>query len=42
MDYLNNKGVTYGAFDIMTDVDLRDQLKEYSNWKTYPQLFINR
>lgn len=42
MEYLDKKGVDYDAFDIMSDNDLRDQLKDYSNWKTYPQLFIDQ
>lgn len=41
MEFLNNKKVDYGAFDIMTDDNLRDELKVCSNWKTYPQVFIN-
>lgn len=29
-----------GHFDILGDNDVRQGLKEYSNWKTYPQLYI--
>jgi len=28
-------------FNIFEDPELREALKEYSNWPTYPQLYIN-
>ena len=31
----------YRAFNIFEDPELREALKEYSNWPTYPQLYIN-
>ncbi|MGZ4960645.1 MAG: Grx4 family monothiol glutaredoxin [Methylomonas sp.] len=31
----------YTAINIFEDPELRDALKEYSNWPTYPQLYIN-
>ncbi|PPD35587.1 MAG: monothiol glutaredoxin, Grx4 family [Methylomonas sp.] len=31
----------YRAINIFEDPELRDALKEYSNWPTYPQLYIN-
>lgn len=31
----------FGYFDILTDNSVRQGLKTYSNWKTYPQLYIN-
>lgn len=30
-----------GTFDILNDEQVRQGLKEYSNWPTYPQLYIN-
>ncbi|CAD7922693.1 unnamed protein product [Amoebophrya sp. A120] len=30
----------YNTFDILTDEWVRQKLKEYSNWPTYPQLYI--
>lgn len=30
----------YTAVNIFEDPELRDALKEYSNWPTYPQLYI--
>ena len=30
----------YGYFDIFTDQEIREGLKTYSKWPTYPQLFV--
>ena len=27
--------------NIFEDLELRDELKRYSNWPTYPQLYVN-
>lgn len=37
---LNSMGVRYKTFDILMDMDIRQGLKEYSNWPTYPQLYV--
>jgi monothiol glutaredoxin len=34
-------GKKFNTFDILKDMDIRQGLKEYSNWPTYPQLYIN-
>eukprot|EP00933_Yihiella_yeosuensis_P042517 TRINITY_DN37130_c0_g2_i1.p1 TRINITY_DN37130_c0_g2~~TRINITY_DN37130_c0_g2_i1.p1 ORF type:complete len:339 (+),score=76.27 TRINITY_DN37130_c0_g2_i1:105-1121(+) len=36
---LQDQGVKFGTFDILSDEDVRQGLKEYSNWPTYPQLY---
>eukprot|EP00428_Durinskia_dybowskii_P066832 CAMPEP_0170387538 /NCGR_PEP_ID=MMETSP0117_2-20130122/17611_1 /TAXON_ID=400756 /ORGANISM="Durinskia baltica, Strain CSIRO CS-38" /LENGTH=391 /DNA_ID=CAMNT_0010643413 /DNA_START=56 /DNA_END=1227 /DNA_ORIENTATION=- len=38
---LNKHEAEYATFDILQDDEVRQGLKEYSNWKTYPQLYIN-
>jgi monothiol glutaredoxin len=38
---LNHLGVSFKTFDILSDMDIRQGLKEYSNWPTFPQLYIN-
>ncbi|KAJ2656112.1 glutaredoxin [Coemansia sp. RSA 1199] len=38
---LNEHSIKYGYFDILTDEEVRQGLKEYSDWPTYPQLYIN-
>lgn len=37
---LNHLQVEFKTFDILTDMDIRQGLKEYSNWPTYPQLYV--
>ncbi|KAF2076617.1 hypothetical protein CYY_002103 [Polysphondylium violaceum] len=38
---LRENGFTFDSFDILSDPAVRNGLKEYSNWPTYPQLYIN-
>jgi Grx4 family monothiol glutaredoxin len=33
--------ISYDAFDILCDETVRQGLKEYSDWPTYPQLYVN-
>lgn len=37
---LNQLGKEYKTFDILKDQDIRQGLKEFSNWPTYPQLYV--
>ncbi|MFO1393180.1 MAG: Grx4 family monothiol glutaredoxin [Steroidobacteraceae bacterium] len=34
-------GAKFASFNIFEDPELRDALKRYSNWPTYPQLYVN-
>lgn len=36
---LNSVGKPYKTFNILEDMDIREGLKVYSNWPTYPQLY---
>lgn len=38
---LNILGVSYETVDILEDGELRQGVKEYSNWPTIPQVYIN-
>ena len=38
---LDSYNAPYGAFDILTDEEVRQGLKEYSDWPTYPQLYVD-
>ncbi|AKV66048.1 putative monothiol glutaredoxin ycf64 [Microcystis panniformis FACHB-1757] len=38
---LNILGVSYETVDILEDQELRQGVKEYSNWPTIPQVYIN-
>ncbi|CAA7399084.1 unnamed protein product [Spirodela intermedia] len=39
VDILKDEGVDFGSFDILTDNDVREGIKKFSNWPTFPQLF---
>ncbi|EEH55513.1 uncharacterized protein MICPUCDRAFT_9407, partial [Micromonas pusilla CCMP1545] len=38
---VNETGVAYSTFDILSSPEIREGLKEYSDWPTYPQLYAN-
>ena len=38
---LKEEGVQFGSFNILADNDLREGLKEYSSWPTFPQLYVD-
>jgi monothiol glutaredoxin len=38
---LNVLGVPYETFDILADYDVRQGIKEFSNWPTIPQVYVN-
>jgi monothiol glutaredoxin len=38
---LKKKGVEFSDVNILQDAELRQGLKEYSNWPTFPQLYVN-
>jgi monothiol glutaredoxin len=38
---LKETGATFGSFNILADAELREGLKEYSSWPTYPQLYVD-
>ncbi|KAJ1417641.1 Thioredoxin-like superfamily [Sesbania bispinosa] len=39
VDVLKKEKVKFGSFDILSDLEVRDGLKKFSNWPTYPQLY---
>jgi Grx4 family monothiol glutaredoxin len=39
---LSNANITdYKTFDILEDENVRQKLKDYSSWQTYPQIYVN-
>jgi len=38
---LDSAGIMYKTFDILSDQSVREGLKVYSKWPTYPQLYIS-
>jgi len=41
VEILKKHKVTFSAFNILSDSEIREGLKEYANWRTYPQLWVN-
>lgn len=37
---LNSLGAPYESIDVLADYDIRQGIKEYSNWPTIPQVYI--
>ena len=37
---LEQHQANYVTFDILQDMEVRQGLKEFSNWPTYPQLYV--
>lgn len=40
VEILNEYTDNYTTFDILKDEELRNDLKQYSAWPTYPQLYV--
>ncbi|MDB9537455.1 Grx4 family monothiol glutaredoxin [Dolichospermum planctonicum CS-1226] len=38
---LNTLGVPFETIDVLADYEIRQGIKEYSNWPTIPQVYIN-
>ena len=38
---LNTLGVPYETVDILADQEIRQGIKEHSNWPTIPQIYLN-
>ncbi|HEY9747772.1 MAG TPA: Grx4 family monothiol glutaredoxin [Allocoleopsis sp.] len=38
---LNSMGVPYETVDVLENYEVRQGIKEYSNWPTIPQVYIN-
>jgi Grx4 family monothiol glutaredoxin len=38
---LNDEGIKYSTFDILEDDEVRQGLKAFSEWPTYPQLYVD-
>jgi Grx4 family monothiol glutaredoxin len=41
VEALQRNGAPFSTFDILTDEDVRQDLKEYSEWPTFPQLYAD-
>ena len=39
-ELLSQSGISFSSFDILTDKTVRQGLKDYSDWPTFPQLYV--
>ena len=37
---LNSLGMSFETFDVLSDEEIRQGIKEYSNWPTIPQVYL--
>jgi monothiol glutaredoxin len=37
---LDHLGVAYGSVDVLQDMEIRQGIKEFSDWPTIPQLYV--
>ncbi|MCS6797358.1 MAG: Grx4 family monothiol glutaredoxin [Myxococcota bacterium] len=40
VEVLRRLGVDFEAVDVLADPQVREGMKEFSNWPTYPQLYV--
>lgn len=38
---LKGYGIEFGSFNVLEDEEIRGGIKEYSDWPTIPQLYVN-
>ena len=38
---LNSLAVPFETFDVLSDMEIRQGIKEFSNWPTIPQVYVN-
>ncbi|MDP6196130.1 MAG: Grx4 family monothiol glutaredoxin [Prochlorococcaceae cyanobacterium ETNP18_MAG_17] len=38
---LNALSISFETFDVLSDMDIRQGIKDYSNWPTIPQVYVN-
>jgi Grx4 family monothiol glutaredoxin len=41
VEILQSNNIPFASFDILSDEEVRAGLKTYSDWPTYPQLYVN-
>ena len=41
MHILKETDLPFSTFDILSDEEVRQGLKKYSDWPTYPQVYVN-
>jgi monothiol glutaredoxin len=41
IEVFNELGVPYETVDVLTDPEIREEIKRFSNWPTIPQVYVN-
>ena len=41
IELLKDQKIQFNTFDILTNENVRQRLKVFSDWPTYPQLYLN-
>ena len=41
VEVLKKHGVPFNTFNVLSDMNVREGLKEYSQWPTIPQLYVD-
>ena len=41
VEVLKRHGVDFHTFNVLSDMNVREGIKEYSNWPTIPQVYID-
>uniref|UniRef100_A0A915BLX6 Glutaredoxin n=1 Tax=Parascaris univalens TaxID=6257 RepID=A0A915BLX6_PARUN len=41
VELLKSIHADFSSFDVLNDEEVRQGLKEYSNWPTYPQIYLD-
>ena len=39
---LNSLGIEFHTFDVLSDYEIREGIKEFSDWPTIPQLYVKK
>jgi monothiol glutaredoxin len=39
---LQNLNAQFGTFDVLTDAEVREGIKQFGQWPTIPQLYVNK
>ena len=37
---LNSLGISFETFDVLSDMSIREGIKQFSNWPTIPQVYV--
>ena len=40
LQILNSLGMSFETFDVLSDMEIREGIKDYSNWPTIPQVYL--